>query len=400
MLMSATQPLDALENANEFQARHIGPDADDERHMLSVIGAASRRALIEAVVPRSIARSQGMALPAPAGEAAALAELRAIAAKNRVLKSFIGQGYHGTHTPGVILRNVLENPAWYTAYTPYQAEISQGRMEALVNFQTMVCDLTGMAIANASMLDEATAAAEAMTLAKRSVKSKSDTIVVAGDCHPQTIEVIRTRAAPLGIRVQLANSAAEWDTLVAGGRLLRRGDRLPDHQRLDPRPARGSAAGACAPGRLHRLRRPAGADAADAAGRVRRRHRGRQFAALRRADGRRRAACRLPGLPRRVQAQHARALGGRQHRQPWCPGLPAGAADARAAHPAREGHLQHLHRAGAAGGDRQHVRGLPRPHRSEAHRTTRGQLHRRSWPQACASSATRLPATRPSTPSR
>jgi len=169
--------------------------------MLSVIGAASRRALIEAIVPAAIRRAASMQLPAPATEAAALAELRSIAAQNRVLKSFIGQGYHGTHTPGVILRNILENPAWYTAYTPYQAEISQGRMEALVNFQTMVCDLTGMAIANASMLDEATAAAEAMTLAKRSVKSKSNTLIVAGDCHPQTIEVIRTRAAPLGIEV-------------------------------------------------------------------------------------------------------------------------------------------------------------------------------------------------------
>jgi len=203
MLKSATQPLPALENAIEFRARHIGPDEGDEQHMLSVIGAASRRALIEAVMPRSIARAQPMALPAPATEAQALEELRAVAAKNQVFRSFIGQGYHGTHTPGVILRNILENPAWYTAYTPYQAEISQGRMEALVNFQTMVCDLTGMAIANASMLDEATAAAEAMTLAKRSVKSKSNTFIVAGDCHPQTIEVIRTRAAPLGIEVKV-----------------------------------------------------------------------------------------------------------------------------------------------------------------------------------------------------
>ena len=150
-------------------------------------------------------------------EAQALAELKALAAQNKVLKSFIGQGYHGTLTPGVILRNILENPAWYTAYTPYQAEISQGRLEALVNFQTMVCDLTGMAIANASMLDEATAAAEAMTLAKRSVKSKSHTFLVAGDCHPQTIEVIQTRAAPLGLQVVLANSADQWDTLIAGG---------------------------------------------------------------------------------------------------------------------------------------------------------------------------------------
>jgi glycine dehydrogenase len=217
MLKSATQPLPALENTGEFRSRHIGPTARDESHMLSVIGAASKRALIEAVMPASIARAAPMALPAPVTEAQALAELRAMASKNQVFKSFIGQGYHGTVTPPVILRNILENPAWYTAYTPYQAEISQGRLEALINFQTMVCDLTGMAIANASMLDEATAAAEAMTLARRSVKSKSNTIVVAGDCHPQTIEVIRTRAAPLGLTLALANSGPEWDALIAGG---------------------------------------------------------------------------------------------------------------------------------------------------------------------------------------
>ncbi len=217
MLMSAHKPLAELENPAEFTARHIGIEPADELHMLSAIGAASRRALVDTVVPASIARTTPMDLPAPAGEAQALAELRAIAAKNRVVKSFIGQGYHGTHTPGVILRNVLENPAWYTAYTPYQAEISQGRLEALINFQTMVCDLTGMAIAGSSMLDEATAAAEAMTLAKRSVKSKSDTIVVAGDCHAQTVEVVQTRAAPLGLKVVLANSAVAWDTLIAGG---------------------------------------------------------------------------------------------------------------------------------------------------------------------------------------
>ncbi len=217
MLKSALKPLGELENAAEFVARHIGPSEDDERQMLSVIGAASRRALIDAVVPRDIVRAAAMQLPAPVTEAQALAELKAVAAKNRVLKSFIGQGYHGTHTPGVILRNILENPAWYTAYTPYQAEISQGRMEALVNFQTLVCELTGMAIANASMLDEATAAAEAMTLAKRSVKSKSSVIVVAGDCHAQTIEVVQTRAEPLGLTVKLANSHQEWESLMAGG---------------------------------------------------------------------------------------------------------------------------------------------------------------------------------------
>jgi glycine dehydrogenase len=201
MLMSAHKPLRELEDASEFVARHIGVSAEDERHMLSVIGAASRRALIEAVVPRSIARGAPMALPEPLTEASALAVLKAIAGRNRVLKSFIGQGYHGTHTPGVILRNILENPAWYTAYTPYQAEISQGRMEALVNFQTMVCELTGMAIAGSSMLDEATAAAEAMTLALRVGKSKSTTLFVADDVLPQTLEVVQTRARPLGITV-------------------------------------------------------------------------------------------------------------------------------------------------------------------------------------------------------
>src|SRR5664279_6211249 len=204
MLMSALKPLAELESAGEFIPRHIGVDADDEAHMLSVIGAASRQALIEQVVPASIVRGAPMRLPAPLGEAEALAELRGIAAQNRVLKSFIGQGYHGTHTPGVILRNVLENPAWYTAYTPYQAEISQGRLEALLNFQTMVCELTGMAIAGASMLDEATAAAEAMTLALRigaAAGARATTFFVADDVLPQTLEVVQTRAAPLGITV-------------------------------------------------------------------------------------------------------------------------------------------------------------------------------------------------------
>ena len=214
--MTSTPALRALENADEFLPRHIGIDAEDETLMLSAIGEASRRALIDSIVPRSIARRSVMDLPPACTEADALAELKAIAGKNQVLRSFIGQGYYGTHTPGVILRNVLENPAWYTAYTPYQAEISQGRMEALINFQTMVCDLTAMPVANASMLDEATAAAEAMTLARRSVKSKSMRFVVAGDAHPQTIEVIQTRAAPMDIEVVLANSLDEWNAALGG----------------------------------------------------------------------------------------------------------------------------------------------------------------------------------------
>ena len=217
MLMQTAAPLHELENHAEFQARHIGPWEGDEQKMLSVIGAASRRALIEAIVPDSIKRANAMKLPAPITEAAALAEMKSIANKNKLMKNFIGQGYYSCHTPGVILRNILENPAWYTAYTPYQAEISQGRMEALINFQTMVCDLTAMPMANASMLDEATAAAEAMTLAKRSVKSKSNTFLVAGDCHPQTIEVVRTRAKPLDITVVVAMSAEEWQSKIQGG---------------------------------------------------------------------------------------------------------------------------------------------------------------------------------------
>jgi glycine dehydrogenase len=215
MLMPSALPLGELENPTEFIARHIGISAADEAHMLSVIGEASRRTLIDSIVPRSIARGAPMDLPPAVTEAAALVELKAMAKKNQVLRSFIGQGYHGTHTPGVILRNILENPAWYTAYTPYQAEISQGRMEALVNFQTMVTDLTGMDIANASMLDEATAAAEAMTLAARVGKSKSSRFIVAHDVLPQTLDVVQTRARPLGITVDVVHATQVGDALAA-----------------------------------------------------------------------------------------------------------------------------------------------------------------------------------------
>jgi len=214
---AALPTLQELENAEEFIARHIGIDAADEARMLPAIGSETRAELIDGIVPAAIRRARPMRLPAPVTEADALAELKAMASKNKVLRNFIGQGYYGNHTPGVILRNILENPAWYTAYTPYQAEISQGRMEALLNFQTMVCDLTGMAIANASMLDEATAAAEAMTLAKRSVKSKSNVFLVSGDCHPQTIEVIKTRAAPLGIEVKVSTVSETLPHLMVSG---------------------------------------------------------------------------------------------------------------------------------------------------------------------------------------
>jgi glycine dehydrogenase len=203
--------LTALEQHRGFVDRHIGTSDEEQEEMLAALGYATRAALIDAVVPHSIRRAAPLALAAPKGEEEALHALKQIAAKNRVLKSFIGQGYYGTFTPGVILRNVFQNPAWYTAYTPYQPEISQGRLEALLNFQTMVCDLTGMAIANASMLDEATAAAEAMTLCLRAGKSASTTIYVADDVLPQTIDVIRTRARPLGIEVVLGPAMGATD---------------------------------------------------------------------------------------------------------------------------------------------------------------------------------------------
>lgn len=186
-----------------FAQRHIGPQTGDTERMLTAIGYSSVDELMDAAIPEVIRWHGLLDLPAAASEPEALAELREIAARNRVQTSMIGLGYYGTHTPGVIKRNVLENPAWYTAYTPYQPEISQGRLEAMLNFQTMVCDLTGLAIANASMLDEGTAAAEAMTIARRSSKAKSQVYAVDADALPQTVDVIRTRAEPLGITVEL-----------------------------------------------------------------------------------------------------------------------------------------------------------------------------------------------------
>ncbi|MEU5942002.1 aminomethyl-transferring glycine dehydrogenase [Micromonospora sp. NPDC047548] len=190
-------------SVEKFADRHIGPDPGDERRMLEAVGYGSIDELMDAAIPEVIRWHGTLDLPEPASEREAIAELRALAARNTVAVSMIGLGYHGTHTPAVIRRNVLEDPAWYTAYTPYQPEISQGRLEALLNFQTMVTDLTGLATANASMLDEGTAAAEAMTLARRASKTKSPVYVVDADTLPQTIAVIASRAEPLGIEVRV-----------------------------------------------------------------------------------------------------------------------------------------------------------------------------------------------------
>nr|WP_296070209.1 aminomethyl-transferring glycine dehydrogenase [uncultured Actinoplanes sp.] len=188
-----------------FASRHIGPDPDEQTHMLKTIGYASLDALMDAAIPEVIRWHGSLDLPDAASEEETIAQLREIAAQNTVTTSMIGLGYYGTHTPAVIRRNVLENPAWYTAYTPYQPEISQGRLEALLNFQTMVTDLTGLTTANASMLDEGTAAAEAMTLARRGSKVKSEVYAVDSDTLPQTLSVLRTRAEPLGITLALVD---------------------------------------------------------------------------------------------------------------------------------------------------------------------------------------------------
>src|SRR3954470_15922595 len=185
----------------EFAGRHIGPDEVAQREMLQALGVASREALIDEVVPKAIRLSSPLALGEPVTELQATNDLSAHAARNEIWRSFIGMGYYGTYTPAVIQRNVMENPGWYTAYTPYQAEISQGRLEALLNFQQMVIDLTGLPVANASLLDEATAAAEAMTMIRRSSKSNANAFFVDAAVHPQVLAVMRTRAKWLGIEL-------------------------------------------------------------------------------------------------------------------------------------------------------------------------------------------------------
>ncbi|MFY9332806.1 MAG: aminomethyl-transferring glycine dehydrogenase [Porticoccaceae bacterium] len=207
-MLDTQTTLTGLENAAEFIARHVGPSADDQQKMLEIVGCETLQDLTRQVVPKAIAMTAALDIVDGCSEAQAIAELRVMAKQNKVLRSFIGQGYYNTFTPNVVQRNILENPAWYTAYTPYQPEISQGRLEALINFQTMVTDLTGMEMANASMLDEGTAAAEAMALCQRMSKSKSMRFVVDRDCLPQTIEIIKTRAEPMGIDVAVVDPAA------------------------------------------------------------------------------------------------------------------------------------------------------------------------------------------------
>src|SRR5882762_2872853 len=201
----------ADEAAISFARRHIGPSPRDVAGMLETVGAKSLSGLMAETLPSSIRQQTPLDLGAALGETEALAHMADLAAQNQVFTSLIGQGYSGTILPAVIQRNILENPAWYTAYTPYQPEISQGRLEALFNFQTMICDLTGLDVANASLLDEATAAAEAIALAERSAPGKAKCFFVDHEVHPQTLAVLRTRAEPLGWTLMIGDPLTDLD---------------------------------------------------------------------------------------------------------------------------------------------------------------------------------------------
>ena len=346
-----------LEPAGEFVRRHVGPSADETSAMLGVVGAPpSTSSWIGQFRTRSEAPGR-WSCPRRWPSIEALARLKAMADANKVATSLIGMGYYGTITPPVILRNLLENPGWYTAYTPYQAEVSQGRLEALLTFQQMVVDLTGMEIANASLLDEATAAAEAMTMAHRVSKSRSDRFFVDRDTHPQTLAVVRTRAVPLGIEVVEGDPLTELEG--AGG--LRRPPLLSGLVGGPPRSPPGHRGRARVPGLVAVasdllalvLLTPPGELGADIVLGSSQRfgvpmgYGGPHAAFFATKDAHKRA------MPGRIIGVSVDSRGRPAHAD--------GAADPRAAHPPREGDLEHLHRPGAAGRDRRHVRRLARP---------------------------------------
>ena len=361
--------LDELVDAAEFTRRHSSPTEAERAHMLGVIGEPSIEALLAHTVPQTIRMTEGLALGEPRSPESVLGELRQLAGGNVARTSLIGMGYYGTITPPVIVRNVLENPAWYTAYTPYQPEISQGRLEALLNFQTMVAELTGFDLANASLLDEATAAAEAMTMARRLSKSDSDRFIVHRDTHPQTIAVLATRAEPVGIDLVVGEVAdvaggcfgalfslptssgaiVDWTAAVAevhevGGLAIVATDLLACMLTVPPAQL--------------------GADIAD-----------RFRTTIWRFDGLRWSARGLHSRLHIGRPRPARTSGRRQHRYRGASRAPPRPADPRAAHPAREGDLQHLHRPGTAGQHRRLLRGLARPGGPSADRRASAPAH-------------------------
>src|SRR5207245_949640 len=297
-----------LAPADRFETRHVGPSSDEARAMLGALGYDSLDAFIDAVVPDDIRLRRPLALPPGRTEREVVQALRGLAAQNQLYRSYIGMGYHHSFTPQVIQRNIVENPGWYTAYTPYQPEIAQGRLEALLNFQTMVADLTALPIANASLLDEATAAAEAMNLTEAVAKVPPGTtpmFMIAEGCHPQTIAVVRTRAEARGVQTVIADPAGfEFRPGVIGALL-----------------------------------------------------------------------------------QYPTTEGNIEDYRASCDNA-HGAADARAAHPAREGHEQHLHRAGAPRRDGGHVRRVSRARRAAPHRRARAHPRR---PARAGGDPARLP---------
>src|SRR3979411_1684879 len=339
------------EPATTFARRHIGPSPRDVDAMLETVGAKSLAALMSQTMPSSIRQQAPLDLGAPLSETEALAHMSELAAQNQVFTSLIGQGYSGTILPAVIQRNILENPAWYTAYTPYQPEISQGRLEALFNFQTMICDLTGLDVANASLLDEATAAAEAMALAERAAHGKAKSFFVDSEVHPQTLAVLRTRAEPLGWNLIVGDPLTDLDKADVLGGLLQYPGTSGAVRDLRPAIATLRAKGALAilaadllelkllasPGEL-------GADIAIGSA--------QRF-----------------GVPIGYGGPHAPYMAGRGARKRSQPArLSPGDANPRAAYPPRKGDLQHLHRAGAAGCDCLDVCGLSRPGGTDPHR--------------------------------
>ena len=359
---SKTAP--AMPPLDTFLRRHNGPGAEEAREMLGTLGFPSLDSLIDGAVPSQIRLQKSLDLPAAKGEHETLAELRAIAAKNQVFRSFIGAGYSDCITPPVIQRNILENPGWYTAYTPYQAEIAQGRLEALLNFQTMMIDLTGMEIANASLLDEATAAAEAMAMCHAIRKDAgAHAFFVSQDCHPQTIDVIRTRAEPLGIKVIVGNeSAFRFEEKIFAVLLQYPATHgaIRDHSPFIEKVHAANALAIVAADILSlTLIKPPGEFGADVAV----------------------GSTQRFGVPLGFGGPHAAYFATRDEFKRHMPGRLVGvshdaegrpayrlAANARATHPPRQSHEQHLHGPGSPRRDRLDVRRLPRPGGAETDR--------------------------------
>ena len=336
--------LEELEMRGDFVCRHIGPGDEQIASMLELLGCGSLDDLVNKAVPETIISSTALDLPPAKSERETITYLRRMRERNQIFVSMIGMGYSGTVLPAVIKRNVLENPGWYTAYTPYQAEVSQGRLEALLNFQQMIIDLTGMDLANASLLDEATAAAEAMTMSRRISKSKSNMYFVSDDCHPQTIAVVKTRARSIGYEIVVGDVTTDLEHREVFGALVQYpgsgGDLCDLKTIVEHAHARKVLVTVAADILSLVLLKPPGELGADIVI----------------------GSAQRFGVPMGYGGPHAAFFATRDEfkrstpgRIIWCfqrrhgkDGATHGAADTRATHSTREGHLKHLHRAGSA----------------------------------------------------